>query len=186
NKKDVIERLINDITTLDLQLENSLWLSQFDNYKFQAEAFFISKSIESLKMLFPEIQIELQKEAEVFTDRRALELVLKNLFHNSILHGKAQKIKIDVVTHKNSLLQISIVDDGQGFQGVAASLGKEILKSQHSKGNGIGLYLCKQLIKRLKGQIILNATADDGERRTSPQTTEKGFAVLLILPGGQR
>jgi signal transduction histidine kinase len=64
-----------------------------------------------------------------------------------------------------------VQDNGIGNIRKDVVLGREILSASANQGSGIGLYLSKQLITRMGGDIFLNTS------------TEPGFQAQLLLKG---
>ena len=99
-------------------------------------------------------------EIEFLSDESMLLTILGNIFCNAVKFTKPS----GTITIENSLenrcLLFSISDEGPGFQGLA----KEVLEGPEtnefiSKVNentiGLGLMLCQELIKVLKGELII-------------------------------
>ncbi len=165
-----LQKLIQDINRLDLQLENSLLLSQKEETKFLFENLKLSKLVESVRGDWQELEIKLTRDVEIKSDRRALISVFRNFLHNAVLHGKANLVRISVDAVSANRIRLSIVDDGQGFQGDLKKLGAELLNHRESTGNGVGLYLCSQLIQQLGGSL-------------SFKTSAHGFSAFIEMPG---
>jgi signal transduction histidine kinase len=149
----VLKRLVNDIHRLDLQLENSLQLANLEEGRPHLEDVALTSLIATLRNEFPDISIELEKDAFIRGDRRALISVLRNLFQNSVQHGKASLVRIKAKALSDSRLEIIIQDNGLGIKGSTAKLGSEILVSTDARGNGIGLLITKRLISKMGGEI---------------------------------
>lgn len=147
-----IARLTKNINQLDLQLENSLWMSQLDSIKTMSETFLISKVITGIKSEFQEVTIELNKDEHLKTDFRALHFVFRNLIQNSMIHGGSSRIKIKI-EDAGSQKVITVVDDGSGVK-EALSINDVIhFRFNDKKTSGIGLYLCSEILKKLNGKI---------------------------------
>jgi signal transduction histidine kinase len=149
----VLQRLIKDIARLDLQLENSLLLSTSDAQRLLKEKMVLSKLIESMRLQWSELDFRLGQDAEIVADKRAMVSVLRNIIHNSVLHGQAILIEISVKTVGDGHVAISVQDNGKGFNGDIAQLGTEMLPSKNERGNGIGLYLCRRLLRKMGGEL---------------------------------
>lgn len=158
----VMQRLIQDIQRLDLQLENSLLLANLESGELLKEEVSLSSLLSSLRNEFQELSLELEKDALIRGDRRALLSILKNLLQNSVLHGKAQNVRIKVSTSGNNRLELRIQDDGLGFKGPLGKLGSEILKSRDTRSNGIGLLITKRLLGKMKGDISFESNGSTG------------------------
>ena len=164
-------RLVKDINFLDLQLENSLNLSQGAQKLYIEEGLPLSKIIESLRSEWENIDISIDKEALIKGDRRALTSVFRNLFQNAVIHGSAEKITILVKAESNYQLKILVKDNGTGFKGEVLKLGQSQIQSKEDSGNGIGLYLCRSLLTRQNGDLIFE---------NNPET---GFTAQVLIPG---
>jgi signal transduction histidine kinase len=161
-KHPVMKRLIQDIQRLDLQLENSLLLSNSEAGTLLSEDVSLRDIFSSLRIEFPELGVELEKEAFVRGDRRALLSVFKNLLQNSVLHGQASSVKIKVREASTGTLQLDIEDDGLGFKGEHKKLGSELLISQDARSNGIGLLITKRLIEKMNGKVTFKSQENAG------------------------
>jgi signal transduction histidine kinase len=105
-------------------------------------------------------------------DTSALQLILRNLVENSVRHGDRSLIHIVVEARRaGSVVELHYRDDGRGFEGDPATLGRLFLRGGESRGTGVGLYLVRVLMDRMGGSVRF-AHADGG-----------GFAVTLnFLP----
>lgn len=171
----LFRRLLNDTVRLDLQLENSLFLTNLEQSALLLQSIKFSEVVEALKFHWPEFRIILEGDCSVQVDRRVFEVVLKNLIQNAMIHGHADEVRMIVVTSKDQQekkVKILVKDNGSGFRGDLAQLGKAFLRHTHQSGSGLGLYLCKLLMSRLNGQM--NFQSPVGE----------GFGVVLTLPKG--
>lgn len=162
NSHPVMKRLIQDIQRLDLQLENSLLLANLEAGTLLNEQVSLSELLSSLRSEFSELTVELEREAKIRGDRRALLSVLRNLLQNSVLHGKATTVKIKVRPHGEGRIELTLQDNGLGFKGILKKLGSEILMSQDVRSNGIGLLLTKRLLEKMKGDIWFESKENEG------------------------
>ncbi len=114
---------------------------------------------------FQDQKLFLQKVAlpHVLADEFALEVILKNLFENSLNHGNIsanQKgIHIQLNFHSpalksNSLIQIIYQDRGK-YLGDPKKFANLFYKINSQKGSGIGMYLCRKLVEQMNGQFTL-------------------------------
>ena len=151
NNKQIV-RLVKSINQLDLQLENSLWMSQLESIKTLKENFPISKLISGIKNEFQEITIELNKDQNLETDYRALHFVFRNLIQNSLIHGGSSRITIKI-DEAGSQKLITMVDDGIGVQETLSISDVIHFRFNEKKTSGIGLYLCSEIVKKLNGRL---------------------------------
>ncbi|MGZ3774330.1 MAG: sensor histidine kinase [Pseudobdellovibrionaceae bacterium] len=164
NTHPVLKRLIQDIQRLDLQLENSLLLSNLDGGNLLREKTALSELLSSLRNEFPELSLELDRDAFLYGDRRAFLSIFKNLLQNSVIHGKASTVRLKVQALSSKNIEIALIDDGLGIKGTlpVEKLGSEILKSQDARSNGIGLLITKRLLQKMKGDIHFESKENEG------------------------
>ena len=167
----IIKRLMADIAKLDLQLDNSLLLTHQSESQLLIQDLDFKSLIQSLQIEFEDLKIHFAGEVRILADSRAIKSVLRNLLENSKRHGQSDTISISAKTHGSSRVAISVKDNGQGSTVAASSLGDKMIPQTSKQGNGIGLYLCRQLIKKMKGQIIFKTESG------------QGFESEIILPG---
>jgi signal transduction histidine kinase len=171
-----LDRLKNDLSRLDLQLENSLLLTHQMNQTALFEKIKLSQIISAIKNDFQDLHIELNTDAHILTDKKWMTCVLRNIFQNAISHGKADLIKIEIqpATRKN-YLELKLSDNGLGLKSNhnmnIDKLGQEILKTSLVQSNGIGLYLTRLLLSRLNSTIHFSS--------------QEGFHVTINLPGNR-
>ncbi|MBX2987960.1 MAG: HAMP domain-containing histidine kinase [Bdellovibrionaceae bacterium] len=147
-----VKAMLKDIQKLDLQLENSLWMSQLESDALLMEKVRLRDVMDHLRNEFSEMQLEMSKDADLWADRRAFTIVLRNLFHNSILHGKADRIEIHISSLGESV-RLEIRDNGSGLTVPVEKLGRDILSSRHERSNGLGLFLSRRLIEKMSGRL---------------------------------
>lgn len=168
----VLQRLLSDVAKLDLQLENSLLLSHVSEARFLIEKIDLKSMLDSIQMEFEDLKIQLQSNAMLEADSRALKSIFRNLFENSRRHGKASEVKV-TVENDGELLKVIVQDNGEGNSRQDVVLGQEILSASANQGSGIGLYLSKQLITKMDGDIAYDTVKSQG----------KGFQSILRLNG---
>lgn len=170
-EKPLLERLVTDTSRLTLQLDNSLFVASIDSEQLIIEAIKFSDLIESMRHEWPGLQLELNGDAIIEADKRALQSILRNLFNNSVVHGKAKKIQLKVEPASDlSKVKISIIDDGRGFQGDISKASNLFARQYSGSGSGIGLYLVSKLVKMHSGFAC-------------PMPVTSGFGFMLEMPG---
>ena len=171
-----LNRLIADTERLELQLENSQLLGRLDSAKdVHFEEIQVNEIIRQASREFPELEISCNfEEGVIQADRRALLTILRNLFHNALLHGKATRLSCKLI-YMGHNAKLSIVDNGLGLPkncGDLRKLGTLFYRPNGGGGNGIGLYLCKALMHRMHGSLKIS----HGE-------TPAGFNIDLLFKG---
>lgn len=169
NNQD-LQELLAEASRLDLQLENSLWVARGEEQKLDRKEISLSDLIGRLRAEWPDLEIHLDRNAKVVVDPLAIRSVLRNLFQNSWQHGQATRVEIQVESIKSKTIRLLIRDNGKGFSGNLDKLGQELNPGKEFDGNGIGLFLSRFLMIRMKGNLDF-------------LQSEKGFAVRLSLEG---
>jgi signal transduction histidine kinase len=165
----LLERLLGDTLRLQLQLENSLFLVNLPRGKFFLEPIRLSDRIEALRLHWPGVTITQSGDGLVMADARALESILTNLVQNSVIHGHATRVEVNVRRNAGRL-SVTVVDNGRGFQGDLSDLGKLFVRHARSSGSGVGLYIVRRLAKAMHGTIQFCSGA------------ESSFVAELELP----
>ncbi|WPU64034.1 sensor histidine kinase [Peredibacter starrii] len=160
---NLTKRLIEDTHKLESELEKSLQLSRIEQ---DAPLTLVPVSIERFikrqeqKLQSPlKVELKMDMDArEVMADELALNLIFRNLFENTLRHNKDTK-QVSIACRKHGpCVEITYDDHGKKFTGDMNLLGSLFYKFESSKGSGIGLYLIKNLMRKMQGQLeILNA-----------------------------
>jgi len=148
----LLDRLLRDTVRLQLQLENSLFLVNLPHGKFFLEPITLGDRIEALRLHWPDLAIRQSGDGMLMADARALESVLTNIVQNAVTHGHATQVDFNV-QRSEGRLRVTVIDNGAGFQGDLNQLGKLFVRHARGSGSGVGLYIVRQLIKRMDGTI---------------------------------
>jgi signal transduction histidine kinase len=166
----ILDRLIGDTVRLQVQLENSLFFASQDNLKLYVEPIQLSHLIERMREQWPTLKIRLSSDGTVKGDDRALRTIFSNLLQNALVHGKASEVSV-ALSEKDGRLMVTVLDDGSGFRGETAKLGKLFHRPTKESGSGLGLYICRLLTERMGGRF------------GTPVGAERGFKVDFEVPG---
>jgi signal transduction histidine kinase len=105
---------------------------------------------------------------EVYADYNMMHTVLRNLISNAIKYTPpGGKIKIDFYSNEH-MDELSVEDNGVGMKATTVDRLFQIDSAESSpgtnneKGTGIGLVLCKELIDRHNGRIIVESVMRKG------------------------
>jgi len=116
------------------------------------------------------IETELEKDVTVYADYEMISIILRNLLSNGIKFTPANgKIFIRVIASKNNV-SIEVEDTGIGMndeqkeklfsiESVMRTRGTE-----NEEGTGLGLILCKELIKKNNGEFIVESILGKGSK----------------------
>lgn len=168
--KKSLENLMKENLRIQSRMEKAFHLASI----LRGESIFLTKfewkSIEeNLKYEFPGVDWRLPNHI-LHADERALELVLRNLIENALLHGRASKVSVSGKMTDNEI-QIAVEDNGLGFQGNWQDLSKPFQRPTPRSGSGIGLYISKELLKKMSGHLNF-----------SPNQEGSGFCATILLP----
>ena len=180
--------VLNDLLKEKVLVTNSVLIKDIELLKSQAERckeilLRLSKNPQNLKDdFFEKIRIiDLVKlNFEKFNDNKKLILnnddfnreskiyfkdevnyALGNIIQNAIIFSK-HEIKIFLTIIKNEFT-IKIEDDGDGFsRDVLDKLGEPYI-SKNKKGMGLGIFIAKNLIENMKGNIVFYNSINNGE-----------------------
>jgi signal transduction histidine kinase len=139
------------------------WLSKDDNGKIVCMPQKVIIKFIGIKENNIDVEYQIDpKSLEISADVSQIEQILINLVINAIHALKSTKnplIKINSFLNDNGKVIIQIIDNGSGISDQNKS--KIFIRFYSTKkSSGIGLSLCKQIMKLHKGQI--NVTTVDG------------------------
>ncbi|WP_411275609.1 ATP-binding protein [Daejeonella sp.] len=157
------------------QIINDLTRSRWQQHRYQAleELLNIEHIIEDVRMtLAPQIQeskaiIKSNVEiSEIVFIRRKLRSLLYNLVNNAIKYASAdRRPEVLIKTEEeNGFMIISIVDNGVGIprEHFKRIFGKYERLGDSAEGNGIGLYLVKEIVNSVEGKIAVESEVGKG------------------------
>ena len=153
-------RLQEDVGRLENELDKHLQLSRLEgggNLSFTPIA--VIPLIKSMAKKFPQIDLRVDSKLEnptIVGDQTALGIIFKNLFENTLRHGKTDEKQANVSIYSEDGNIVVLYDDhGERFLGNTKDLGKLFYKHDSPKGSGIGLYLIKKLAGRQGGKLSI-------------------------------
>jgi signal transduction histidine kinase len=160
NTSPLVERLLEDTSRLEGQVEKTLELAriegggELDLQPLPIHAW-LQRQMQS-KSAARAVEIELSGAnpdgALVLADRSALEIIFRNLIENTVRHSASTPARARIASHEQgSELVVSFTDAGQGFGGDRQRLGSLFFRGQRSQGAGVGLYLIRMLMQRMGG-----------------------------------
>jgi PAS domain S-box-containing protein len=109
------------------------------------------------------------KKEKITSDKEKISQVIYNLVDNAVKYGpKNQTIKIIFSTEKEDKLKVEVINKGKG---ISKELQKKLFikfsqlepsLSRSQDGMGLGLYICKQNIDALGGEIGVSSEINKG------------------------
>jgi len=125
----------------------------FDNLKYSVK----NKKIERI--------INIKGRTTFYSDQRRIKVIFNNLISNAIRYanGKDPKVEIDIDVNKNEA-EITIADNGIGIEKPHQKKVFEMFyrAAETNVGSGLGLYIVKESVDRLNGQIDLKSEKGTG------------------------
>ncbi|KEO74708.1 hybrid sensor histidine kinase/response regulator [Anditalea andensis] len=116
-----------------------------------------------------DVQMNVVQEQEFYSDDAKLRVIVNNLFSNAYnfqkQHEKDKKISLSI-TVKNDGCTILCIDNGIGID---EKYQKEVFNlfqraTQQNVGSGIGLYMVKESVEQLSGEIELSSALNEGTK----------------------
>jgi len=149
----LINRLVNDSMRLQVQLENSLQFAGGSKLKLHFEELSILEIVKSLSYHWPDIKLNYDGEdKQLYVDKRAIEIIMRNLIYNAKVHGKATEVNISL-SNKNNGQTLQVSNNGSPFKGDENKLGELYYRHNPSSGSGLGLHIVSSLMKSMGGNV---------------------------------
>jgi signal transduction histidine kinase len=169
-----LERLLKDALRLQLQLENSLYFAEPEGGLY-LEPLDLRAFADRIAADWPELALSISGDAFVMVDSRALESVLRNLLQNAVTHGHARHMTLRIESFNPGRVTITAADDGRGTSAdVVDTLGQPFSRPTPMSGTGVGLFVSRRLVERMRGQLGFRAAPNEG------------FTAILELPQAER
>lgn len=156
-------RLVQDSAKLESELEKSLQLSRIEednNLTLTAISLgtYLKRHQQKLaSQLYLNLMIN-EGAYEVLANELALNVIFRNLFENTIRHNPTSKTVNISAIKSGHLVELTYDDQGLKFKGNTGRLGKLFYKFNSAKGTGVGLYLIKNLMRKMHGNLEITNT----------------------------
>ena len=158
-----IKRYVNEIVTASREDFLNLEVNMGEYYLSEVMQATESYYKDKLSVIHTEFQVDGIAECLVKGDRNRMVEVLQNVMENAIKYGDGRRIRISFGEEEDCKL-IQIENSG-------CSLKKEELpnlfdsfyrgsNSSNMKGSGLGLYICKTLMRKMDGEIFAGINED--------------------------
>jgi len=159
---ELARRLIEDTVRLEAQVDRTLELARVEGggvvYSEPVPIrTVVDRLMRSLRQSFAgslEVDIRLP-DADIQGDISALHVIFKNLVDNSLRHSKREPVQVSMSGEPAEGGRFVLVyrDNGVGYAGDPAKLGRLFHKGPSSSGTGVGLYLVRTLMQRMGGSV---------------------------------
>jgi PAS domain S-box-containing protein len=176
-----LEMVDGSVSRLDGTIQEILEYSRNSRLEIEHESFDVVKMIQEafndLRYSAEgqlELLLDIQTVPVIHSDRSRVGVLLKNIIGNSIKYRRkdiASFVKV-TLTRQNHQVFISIADNGEGIeqQHLDQVFTMFFRGTTSSVGTGLGLYICKEIVNKLQGELKVTSTKGEG-------TT-----MLIILP----
>ncbi len=160
-----LDHFIKDLTLFS---RNSRMELEFKKIDFEKV---VNECIENLKFMENVEKVEIRKNIKpnifFYSDLTRITTIISNLLSNSLKYHKFEPSKSYVaisITDENKQIVIKVEDNGVGIN--AEYLDKIFdmffRASEKSYGSGLGLYIVKTAVKKLKGDIEVQSVLNEG------------------------
>ncbi|MEM7097199.1 MAG: ATP-binding protein [Pseudomonadota bacterium] len=168
--KQIRERIV----TMDLLLTDLLSYARLGSESFQAEDIQLSEMlVDIVKLIDPPPKFNVivpNRLPALFSQRPALEQVLRNLIHNGIIHHNREDGCVWVhATRNRNTTTIVVEDDGPGIEPRYRDRVFEIFKTLQSRtsgSTGMGLAIVLRMVELAGGTVTLDDSPRGGCRFT--------------------
>ncbi len=179
---DLIQNLKKDVDSVYLTLNNTLkWsLAQMDGFKINQKELDLNELIDvsliAIQTQLKEKNINIIKlidiQSNVLADLDLMEIVLRNIFNNSIKFSKPGQTVEVTAEHIDQKVILCIKDHGTGMSekqlnqilSENTSITDSSLGTQSEKGTGLGLQICKEFTKMNGGQLSITSEIKIGTK----------------------
>jgi signal transduction histidine kinase len=112
-----------------------------------------------------DFQTNVEDGIEYYSEWTLLNAIIQNLIENAIKYSRGERpfVKLDVSELENSIT-LTVSDNGQGIPHDQQDRIFDIFyrATQKAEGSGLGLYILKRSVQRLKGSIEVYSELDKG------------------------
>ncbi len=135
------------------------------------------------------LSTEINEDYNILTDKIMLQTILRNLISNAIKYTKkGGNVIIKLGSYDEEYVSIEVIDDGIGM--TKEFIDKKMNEinfdtttgTNHEKGTGLGLMLCKELITKNSGKFFIESEVDKGTtiKILFPKAGYKGVNSKLL------
>lgn len=174
-QEECIDRIEKSVKRLDNFIGDLLSISRNDRVNEPCLSLnFLIEINESIKSYFSgfdmkriDIQVRVRQPVPFISDLTRVRVILNNIISNAIKYRDLEKslsiIQIDVEVNKKEAL-LRVEDNGQGIDENKINKVFDMFYRAHedSQGSGLGLYIVKNVIEKLRGSIEVKTERNVG------------------------
>ena len=157
------DNFIKDIIELTKNARVKHKLQKIDFTKLVDETFeYLQYSTNSVP---PKAKLNLNQKKAFYSDSNRMKVIFNNIISNSLKYSNPEKAKIDInIDVHNGHAKIDISDNGNGIE---KKYQDDVFKmffraTDKNAGSGLGLYIVKETVTKLKGDITLMSEPKKG------------------------
>jgi signal transduction histidine kinase len=164
-----LDETVKEILDYSRNARQNLSIEQIDLRKMINDHFEKMQFMPGSQIITHEIKID--EQVPFFSDSYRLSVIMNNLISNSIKYFDASKeepfIKISVTTNRDKAL-FEFEDNGIGIEERYLSKVFDMFfrGTEKNKGAGLGLYIVKEAVEKLGGQVFIQAVVGEGTKFT--------------------
>jgi|HubBroStandDraft_1064217.scaffolds.fasta_scaffold69648_2 signal transduction histidine kinase len=173
-RAELARRLLEDSSRLESQIDKTLELARIEGGGPLAEQSiplhtWIARSLEGIGAAYGD-RLDLRAHVDgsvppVLADVGALQMILRNLVENSVRHSGATPVSVRLTAaHRGDYVVLEYQDNGNGLSGPDPRQGSLFARGANSSGAGVGLYLVRRLMQRMRGRAKFNTAPGEGYR----------------------
>jgi signal transduction histidine kinase len=173
-RAELARRLLEDSNRLESQIDKTLELARIEGGGPLSEQAiplhtWIARSLEGIAGAYQD-RLDLRAHVDgslppVLADSGALQMILRNLVENSVRHSGATPVSVRLTAaRRGDYVVLEYQDNGVGLSGSTPRLGRLFARGANSSGAGVGLYLVRRLMQRMRGKAKFNTAPGEGYR----------------------
>ena len=118
-----------------------------------------------------DIKCNIEEPAYFYSDASRIKVIISNIFSNSLKFNDLEKersnVNIDIKVNKQ-VAKITVSDNGEGMheESLPKIFDMFYRGSQSARGAGLGLYVVKEIVNKLKGKIEVESELGKGSKFT--------------------
>ncbi|MGB4774554.1 MAG: hybrid sensor histidine kinase/response regulator, partial [Daejeonella sp.] len=168
-----LDKTLRDIIEYSQNTHNEIVAEKIDWKNFVKDVYTHFNHVQHLDKI--ERNLEINEHSETFLDSRRLSILLRNVISNSInfWDDTKQESKIDInVSVTENAITINVEDNGIGIdpESISKVFNMFFRANEGSKGAGLGLYVAKEIVTKLKGTIEISSELKSGTK------------VVIVIP----
>ena len=178
SEEELKETYISMMSTVAERMDNVIF--EILDYSRNSRLDVVSEEIDLEKLIrsavetyrhFSALTVHFQFESflkkPLYSDSRRLQSVINNLISNAIKYSQKGKkdIEIRVELRENGhFVEMKVSDNGEGIRAefLPRIFDMFYRASNTSSGSGLGLYICSEILKKMKGSISVQSSEGQG------------------------